>query len=119
MTAEAYYTDLLNVYIKHYNEHNNTTYNLFQNIENDGDTNDIMEEFYEHMNDFKKSLEYDKKLYTQESINVDEFDTLFGLEINGRIVCVCKILFPILMYIVSDIRWTEVNWKIIPLKYNE
>jgi hypothetical protein len=110
---ETNYTDILNVFIKYYNTINGTSNNLFSNIGTYEDTNDMMEELFDHVSMFNESDEETKKLYNLSSIILDEYDHLYGLKIDEKIICVCELLFPILVYVVREIDWTQVPWKII------
>lgn len=114
----SYYMNLINVFIKHYNTCNGTKINMFHGIDIFEDTNDMMEEFYEHINDYKESDDDNKQLFSPDEITVDDFEQLFGLTVNDNIICICSLMIPILEYIVKEIDWVKINWKIIPLKMN-
>lgn len=112
----SYYTNLLNIFIKHYNQCNNTNINMFHNIDTIDDTNDMMEEFYEHLTDYKQCDEEYKQIFSPQEAPIDNFEQLFGLKINGKMFCVCALMIPILEYIAKDIDWVKTNWNIIPIK---
>lgn len=118
MENPAYYMNLINVFVKYYNTSNKTNINMFHGLNTLEDTNDMMEEFYEHMYDYKESDDDGKQLFTLDEVVVDDFEQLFGLKVNDNIICVCGLIIPILEYIVKEIDWVETNWKIIPLKMN-
>lgn len=113
-----YYLNLLNVFIMHYNTLNNTNIHMFFGINEIHETNDILEEFYEHLAEYKRCDEDDKKLHAIDRVELDDYEQLFGLQVNGQIICVCGILIPIIEYIVKEIDWTQGLWQIIPLKFN-
>ena len=114
----AYYMNILNIFIKHYNRCNETNINMFTGVDTLDGTNDMMEEFYEHLTEFKESGEDDKRLYAYEDIDADDFEQLYGLGVNGNLICVCRILIPIIEYISKEVDWVQVKWQIIPLKMN-
>lgn len=111
----SYYTNILNIFIKHYNTFNKTNINMFTGLDKYEDTNDMMEEFIDHLTQFKESDDDEKRLYNMNEIQKENFEQLFSLRINENIVCVCGILFPILNYIATEIDWINVDWKIIPI----
>lgn len=111
-----YYTDILNVYVKYYNKFHNTNKNLFSDIDDYEGTNNMMEEFYEHLYQFSTSDEYEKSIKSISDVNPDEYDGLYALQINDEIVCVCSLLFPILDYIAQNVEWCTVNWDIMYAK---
>lgn len=115
MDAE-YYTSLINIYIKHYNVSHNTKKTLFDALEMYDDCNEIMDTFFEHIQEFKESDESDKKIYSVQEVIVENFEQLYGLKINDDIVCVCGLLIPILDYVARKIDWTKVDWKIISMR---
>jgi len=88
---------------------------MFDGIENITDTNNIMEEFEDHITQFTENDNESNMLYCPTEINVDEFEQLFGLKINDNVVCVCVSMMPIIMYIAKEMDWTVVDWKIIPI----
>ena len=113
---ESYYTNLLNIFIKHFNDCSDNKINLFHGIEMDDNTNEIMEEFFEHINQFKEATEYDKKIFAPDEIIVDEYEQLFELRIDGCCICYCAIIIPLMDYVAREIDWVKTNWKIIPIK---
>jgi hypothetical protein len=63
-----YYFQLLNLYIKYYNEKFNKNENLFHNIKNiESDTNSALELFFEAIIEFK---------HLKDKLNLDELDLL-------------------------------------------
>lgn len=114
---EEYYTDLINIYIMAYNRQHGTNTNLFNKIENYEDTNDIMEEFYEHLNMFKTSDENMKKIYSPQEFPFETIEELYGLKIEDNIVCICQLLIPLLNYVVENIDWKKEDWIIVTAKY--
>ena len=116
MENTGYYINLINAFVKHYNMCNETNKHMFHDIDEIDGTNDLLEEFYEHLGQFKESEEEDKKLFSPNDINPDSFEQLFGLSVNGKVICVCCLLIPLLDYIVKEIDIVKTQWKIIPLK---
>ena len=72
-----------------------------------------MEELMDHISLFNESDEETRELHDSHSVIVDEFDYLYGLKINNKIVCVCQILFPVLDYIAKRVDWIGTPWKIV------
>jgi hypothetical protein len=110
-----FFMSLINIFIKYYNTANGTTSNLFSDIEYYEDSNDIIDEFLLHIDEFKSSSDLDRKLYSIQEINTEDFDQLFGLRVNDNIICCCVLLIPILQYIAKDVDWKHVEWKIVSL----
>lgn len=113
--SHSFYLTMLNIFIKHYNDTNGTNVHMFQNIDNMDDTNEIMEEFMDHIAQFNQSSNDDKQLYNPTDIEVDDFEQLFGLKINDNIVCACILMIPLLIFVSHELDWVKTDWKIIPL----
>ena len=107
---------IINIFVKHYNMYNDATVNMFCGIDTLDGSNDIMEEFYEHLDDYKNSADDDKQIFAPNEILFDDFEKLFGLKINENIICVCSLMFPLLNYIAEHVDWTHTKWMIVPLK---
>lgn len=116
MEEMSYYVNILNIFMKHVNMYREKTTHMFDNVKTDDDTNDIMEEFYEHINQFKESDENIRRIYAYDEINVEDFEQLFVLKVDDKIICACELLFPLLDYIAKEIDWVQCKWKIIPIK---
>ena len=119
MDSNKYYDDLVNVFIKYYNETINpkpdgkpNNYHLFNNIDytKKESTNDIMEHLYEEILKFKMSKEEDATIYEYE---MDHYhaNNKYILILNGSPNKSCNIVFPILSYL-SSIDWMNNEWKI-------
>jgi predicted GNAT family N-acyltransferase len=91
---------------------------MFSGINTIDVTNDIMEEFYEHLTEYKECDDDDKRLYAYDEIDADDFEQLFGLKVDGNLICVCRILIPIIEHIAKEIDLVQTNWQIVPLKIN-
>ena len=115
MDEEEYYVKLMNIFIKHYNTINHININMFDGIKEYEDTNNIMEEFMAHIDEFKTSDENTKKIYGIKEINIENFDQLYGLMIDDDVICVCEILIPLIKHIADNLNFVEVNWKIKPM----
>ena len=111
----SYYVNLINIFVKHYNNSNERKIHMFENIEKMDDTNDMMEEFFEHINELKENDIEDRRLRPYDDIDIETTERLFGLKINNKIVCVCKLMIPIMEYIAKDIDWVKTDWQIVPL----
>ena len=114
--SESYYMNMINIFVKHFNNYSDEKTNMFSGIETDDNTNDMMEEFFDHMAQFKEASEYDKKIFAPDEIIIDEYDQLFELRIDGFCVCYCAIMIPLIDYIAREIDWVKTNWKIVPVK---
>jgi hypothetical protein len=121
--------DIMNIhqiyYRTLYNKKNNET--LFEEINYDDDTstNRSMELFYEYMFDYKNNMikgdDY-VAVYTNDIIDNDKFDNLYGLIIDGDIKLVSPCIYSLYVYIVRDsnIKWMDnTKWKIIEVKSKE
>jgi len=114
--SEAYYVNLLNIFIKHYNNYGDKSINMFHGIETDENTNDMMEEFFEHITQFKEANEYEKQMLAPDNVVIDDYEQLFELRVDSGSVCFCSVMFPLLDYVAREIDWVQCDWKIIPIK---
>lgn len=119
MSSESYYMNLINIFVKYYNTKNQSKHHLFHQIDKYEDTNEMMEEFAEHISIFNSSDEIEKKMYNLSEIHTEDFEKLYGLKINENIVCVCEILIPLLDYIAKEVDWIQTDWKIISINLDE
>lgn len=103
---------IINVFLKYYNNEHECNKNMFQDIDEYEDTNEILEEFYDHVTECNEVPESCKKLYSPEEINLEQFEQIYGLFINGECICLCEILFPILQYLSEECDWATIDWKI-------
>jgi hypothetical protein len=115
----AYFENILNIFIKYYNLENATSINMFTGINEYEETNEIMEEFMDHLMEYKENDENIKKLMNINEINIEDYEKLYGLQIDENIICVCEIFFPIIIYIAKNIDWKNINWKIILMNTQE
>lgn len=109
------YFDILNIYIKYFNTYYSKNDNLFSDIDNNDitSTNIQLEKLYEHIHICKNATELEKKIMNPSDVNINDIDELYTLVIDGSILKVCRILFPILEYIATNINWSKDNWKIL------
>lgn len=119
MDKEELCETLLNVFVKHYNTYNNTNLNMFNGISSDDDTNDMLEELFEHMHEYNLSERNDdgkSKLLKLSEINVEDYPVLFGLSIDCQVIVVCPLMLPILMHVAE--KYVNANWRIVVIKYD-
>ena len=77
----VFYMSIINIFIKYYNMTNETNINLFQNIDYYEDINDIIASFFKHISEFKSATDIEKKIFSVQEIDDDDFDNLFGLHL--------------------------------------
>lgn len=118
MDDSNFYTDLLNIYMKHYNKFNNTNKNMFDGIEegNNIETNDIMEELYDHIDDYMTMDDDYKKIYQAHEINLENFEQMFCLNMSDNTMYLCPIIIPLLIFLLENVNWLHEDWEIIPIK---
>jgi hypothetical protein len=88
---------------------------MFDGIEEMCDTNEIMEELLEHIEQYKKSPPECYQLFGVDEVDIEGYEQLFGITIDGKMICVCEIMIPLLQYIALNMDWENVDWKIVPL----
>jgi hypothetical protein len=126
---DDYYFQLLNLYMKYYNEKFNKNENLFSNIKNiDTDTNSALELFFEAIIEFKHikdKLNLDEidlldKYYKENDIEITNLmntcDQVYCLEIenNNKLnkIITCSLIICLNYVLVNKLN----NWKIFMLK---
>lgn len=109
---EDYYEKIINTYIKYYNYKNNTTYNFFDGVSDENDTNEIMEGFRDLLFEYNESSEDEKQLYKPYEVNLDEFEEIHGLFVGDDLVCICVILFPIIVHLADTVNLDDNTWRI-------
>jgi len=124
-----YYFQLLNLYMKYYNEKFNKNENLFSNIKNiDTDTNSALELFFEAIIEFKHikdKLNLDEidlldKYYKENDIEITNLmntdDQVYCLEIENNNksnkIITCSLIICLNYVLVNKLN----NWKIFMLK---
>lgn len=113
-----YYVDILNMYTMYYNKKYCKTNNFFTNVENDNETNDMQELFYDAMLEyqqvkkiFNEDLYYNHTDFDKVNKLYDEYnEQIYCLEINktkiisaSLIVCLC--------YVINN-NYKDINWRI-------
>lgn len=99
--------DIMNAFIKNFNRINETNMNMFHGIGGEEDTNDIMEEFFGHLHDFKDENN-DRKIYTYS----EDCDITYVLIINGVKLYKCQIFMPLIKYVATKLDWRGLDWVI-------
>ena len=127
-TEEDFIVDTINIFQTYYrklfnnNNNNNNTESIFEGIDNSNplSTNRSMEFLYEHI--YKnKNIDPDiNKLYAEtDDIDLEKFDELFALLIDGDIKKLSPSLYMLINYFAHTYEnWYEINWNIINLKNN-
>lgn len=115
----SHYVNIMNIFVKHYNVTNDCNINMFHGVETLDDTNDMMEEFFEHITQSKECTPMERELFSCDEIKIHEFEQLFELKINDTPICACSVLLPLLEYIAKSIDWVKTDWKIVPLKIDK
>lgn len=113
---EEQYENIINVYIAYYNKRENTNINMFSGISTMDDLNPIMNEFFAHMDEFNESDEMDRRVYNPSEINTAEYEELYAVCVEGSIVCVSKLLIPIINFISTHIDWYHKKWNIVHIE---
>lgn len=116
---EVYYTNLFNIFMVHYKNIYNKEMkdNLFTNInfEEKSSTNQGMELLYEYIYEYKTFDNNYKKIYNVND-DMSDFEEYYSLILNNKILYLCPIVFPLLLYINDNLIWDKDNWKIIKIK---
>ena len=121
-TEYGNFVNLLNIFTCHYKKlfAKKESLKIFDGVDYEklNSTNRYMEFLYEEIFKFNKSTIEDKDvLYDPENdeIDINKCIELYALYVNNEIVYVCKFLLPLLHYL-SEVKWLEVEWSIMPLK---
>ena len=116
------FVNLLNIFTCYYKKLfcKKETASIFEGIEYEkrDSTNRYMEFLYEEMFKYNKSNIEDKDvLYDPEDADIDinKCNELYALYVDNEIKYVSKFLLPLLYYL-SEIKWLETEWNIMPLK---
>jgi len=113
--SDSVLTDIINIFVKHYNNTNDTHINMFSGLDSICDTNAIMEELLEHIEQYKNSPPECYRLFGFDEIDINDYEQLFGIIIDDNMLCVCELMIPLLKYIAQNIDWNNTDWKIIPI----
>lgn len=116
------FVNLLNIFTCYYKKlfSKKETSSIFEGVDYEriDSTNRYMEFLYEEISKYNKSTIEDKDvLYDPEDndIDINKCSELYALYIDNEIKYVSKFLLPLLHYL-SEMKWLEVEWSIIPLK---
>jgi len=115
----SHFTGILNIFIKYFNQREGTTQNLFEGIDLMEDSNDMMDEFFEHIDAFKQSSEITRRLYNPSEITISGFEELYALRVDDNIVCLSELLLPILNFMSEHIQWVDKNWQIVCIQNSQ
>jgi hypothetical protein len=81
-----------------------------------------MEFLYEHIFKYKENEKHKNNmnnLYEESDMdNMDEFDELYALLIEGEIKKISPSLFAIMNHMVRTYNWYDIHWTIMNLKNN-
>lgn len=114
--------DLLNIFIRVYNQTNNKNNNMFSNI-NEKDptsTNVMMELFYEYMKEYNELFKLDPQfvdVYDRETINeiTNNNKNIYAIEIDEKINILSMSYMSLLVYAQFELKEFD-NWNIIKLQ---
>ena len=108
-------TFLLNVFMKYYKKtHKNChSHSLFDNISHDGETNQQLELFYQHINDHKAS-EYVESMKYDKTISGSLVD-VYVLYVNNDPVKMADNVIALLIDVVNEYNETD-DWEILKIE---
>lgn len=110
------YVEMMNIFIQYFNRKNDTNYNLFYDIERFDETNDMIEEFREHINEYNDSSEFEKRLYNTSEADISNFEAVYVLIIDSSIKCFCTTLIPLIIFMLEYIDYEKCKWEITLVK---
>ncbi len=116
------FVDILNVFQTYYKnlyrKHEDET--LFDGINYDDltSTNRSMELLYDYIYEYRSNKMKDTKLtnlYDETELNMNDYEELYGLIIDGTIKKISPSFLALLIYLVQ-LEWNDIDWKISKLK---
>jgi hypothetical protein len=113
---EEKYVDMLNIFIQYFNKANGTDYHLFYDIERADETNDMIVEFREHIQEYSDSGDFEKRLYNPVEADISNFEAVYVLIVDGSIKCFCMTLLPIIIFMLEHVDYEKCNWDITLVK---
>ena len=107
--------EILNVYTSFFNTYYSTNDNLFVGINADdvSSTNVQLEKLYECIHAYKNSDDKEKLLSDPSDVNIKDTTEMYCVCVDGHVLKICQLLYPLLEYVAMNIDWKNVNWKII------
>lgn len=110
----AFQTYYKNLYRKQEDE------TLFDGVNYDDltSTNRSMELLYDYIYEYRSNKMKDTKLtnlYDQTELNMNDYEELYGLIIDGTIKKISPSFLALLIYLVQ-LEWNDIDWKISKLK---
>jgi hypothetical protein len=110
---EEVYVSLINMFLIHYKRVNGINEILkIDDIEDITKTNNIMEEFYYYIEEYKENEKKDNKMLEVYDLNIDLPDRIYCLTINGKPIKISETFISLLIYMLK-FDWSLMEWKII------
>lgn len=116
------YFNILNIFQSYYknlyNKFNESS--MFDEIDysDETSTSRSMELFYEFMDEYRVNKSKNITLieiYEDDTIDVNQFENIYGLIIDNKLSKLSPSFFSLLIYL-NELEWDKIDWKITKIK---